>query len=117
MTIEDIIIESLLAKKRFWFVDTLEIIERTDNTVTLHFTIGSDLFVQIFFSQCTTRFSFALIGKSGRLYGRDREHGFWHCHTFEQPEQHDPTPKGMSPQPIIQFLAEVEEILIKNDLI
>lgn len=34
-----------------------------------------------------------------------------------QPKQHETTPKGMSPQPVIQFLAEIEKIVIEHDLI
>jgi hypothetical protein len=117
MTIDALVIEALAAKDRFWFVQTFKVIERTDATVTLHFIIDPGLFVQVFFSQRSGRLSFALISTSGRLYGRDREHGLWHRHPFEQPEQHEPTPTGMSPQPITQFLTEVEEILVKNDLI
>jgi hypothetical protein len=37
--------------------------------------------------------------------------------TFEQPDHHEPTPEGMSPRPIHQFLAEVEQILVENNLI
>jgi hypothetical protein len=36
---------------------------------------------------------------------------------FEQPERHEPTPEGMSARPLTQFMEEVEEILIANDLI
>jgi len=83
----------------------------------LHFAISSDLFVQIFFSQRSGRCSLTLVGNAGRLYGRDRENGVWHRHPFGQPEKHEPTPEGMSPQPITQFLSEVGKILIENDLI
>jgi len=38
-------------------------------------------------------------------------------HPFGQPHLHEPTPEGMSPQPIHQFLTEVETILLENDLI
>ena len=75
------------------------------------------LFVQVFFSQRSRRLSFALVGAAGRFYGRDREHGLWHRHPFGQPAQHEPTPEGMSAQPISQFLTEVEEILYAHDLI
>ena len=117
MTIDELIVEALAAKDRFWFVQTLQVRERTDATVTLRFTIGPALFVQVFFSQRSGRLSFALVGISGRLYGRDREHGLWHRHPFGQPEQHEPTPEGISSQPIRQFLVEVEEILCAYDLI
>ncbi len=117
MTIEELIIEALTAKERFWFVEEMKVIERTDSTVTLHFIIAPKLFIQFFFSQRSKRFSLALVGNSGRLYGRDRERGVWHRHPFGHSEQHELTPEGMSPQPILQFLAEVEEILLVNSLI
>ncbi len=117
MTIDELIIEALAAKDRFWFVQAVKVADQTDATITLHFTLGPELFVQVFFSQRGGRLNLALVGIAGRLYGRDREHGLWHRHPFGQPDQHEPTPTGMSSQPIIQFLAEVEEILVENDLI
>jgi hypothetical protein len=117
MTIDELLIEALAARDRFWFVQTLHVRERTDATITLRFTIAPELFVQVFFSQRSGRLSFAFVGASGRLYGRDREHGFWHRHPFGQSEQHEPTPEGMSSQPLNQFLTEVEEILCAHDLI
>ncbi len=116
MTIDQLIIEALTAKDHFWFIKTLTVVERTDSTITLHFAIGSELFIQIFFSQRSGRINFALISTSGRLYGRDREYGLWHRHPFEHPAQHEPTPEGMSTQPITQFLADVEEILVEHKL-
>ena len=117
MTIEDLIIEALRARDRFWFIQEFQLKERTDKTVTLHFIIGTDLWVQAFYSQRGDRFSLALIGSSGRLYGRDKEHGYWHLDPFGQADQHVLTPEGLSSQPIHQFLAEVGEILIENELI
>jgi hypothetical protein len=117
VTINELILEAAQAKERFWFVQSLEVIERTAYTITLHFTIRQTLFVQVYHSARSGRLNFALIGTSGRLYGRDREQGEWHLHPFGQPHLHEPTPEGMSPQPIHQFLTEVETILIENDLI
>ena len=117
MRIEDLIIEALRASDRFWFIQEFQLKERTDMTVTLYFIIGTDLWVQVFYSQRSDRLSLALVGSSGRLYGRDKEHGYWHLHPFGQAEQHVPTPEGLSSQPIHQFLAEVEMILIENGLI
>jgi len=116
-TIDDLFSEAREARDRFWFVQDLNIIEQTNATVTLHLTIGSDLFVQAFLSQSSQRLSFALIGPSGRLYGRDHEHGKWHRHPLSGPEQHESTPEGMSARPFTQFMAEVEEILVEHELI
>ncbi len=41
----------------------------------------------------------------------------WHLHPFDAPETHCPTPEGVSPRPPLQFLAEVEELLLENELI
>jgi hypothetical protein len=117
VTINELVLEATEAKDRFWFVQSLEVVERTAQTITLHFIIRPTLFVQVYYSVRSGRFNFALIGASGRLYGRDREHGQWHLHPFGQSHLHEPTPEGMSPQPIHQFLTEVETILIENDLI
>jgi hypothetical protein len=117
VTIEDLIVEALRARDRFWFIQEFQLKERTDMTVTLHFIIGKDLLVQVYYSQRSDRLSLTLVVSAGRLYGRDKEHDYWHLHPFGQAEQHVPTPEGVSLQPIHQFLAEVEMILIENDLI
>jgi len=117
VTINELTLEAAQAKDRFWFVQSFEVIERTARTITLHFVIQPTLFVQVYYSLRSGRFNLALIGASGRLYGRDCEHGQWHRHPFGQSHFHEPTPEGMSPQPIHQFLTEVETILIENDLI
>ena len=117
MTIDDLITEAMAATDHFWFIKSFKITTRTDATVTIRFIIQADLFAQIFFSQRSGRFNLALIGASGRLYGRDKEHGFWHRHPFERPEDHEATPDGISSRPINQFLAEIEKILIEHNLI
>lgn len=117
MSIDDLLIEAQEAQQQIWLIRALNVAERTNATVTVRLSLTSDLFVQIFLSERSGRFSLALIGPAGRLYGRDREHGVWHRHPFEQPDHHEPTSEGMSPQPIHQFMAEVEQILLENDLI
>lgn len=117
MTIVELIVQALMASDQFWFVQEFKVIEQTDKTVTGRFTIASDLFVQVFLSERSGRFSLALVSPAGRLYGRDREYGLWHRHPFGDADQHEPTSAGMSLHPIIQFLSEVEEILVDNDLI
>ncbi|MEZ4768799.1 MAG: hypothetical protein R2844_10300 [Caldilineales bacterium] len=115
--IDGLILEAQAASDRFWYVQSLKVSERTDATLTLHLLISDHLFVQIFFSNRSQRLSLALVGPGGRVYGRDREAGVWHMHRFEDADHHHPTPEGMSASVVAQFLAEVEEILVNNDLI
>jgi len=116
-TIEELLDEAREVYNRFWFVQSLIEVERTGSTVTLHLIIGPELYVQAYLSELSGRLSFALVDPSGRLYGRNRERGVWHRHPFDDPEQHEPTPEGMSPRPLLQFMAEVEEIILENELI
>lgn len=115
--IEELIDEALDVSERFWFIQAVHVVERTDRTVTLHFSITPTLFVQAFLSQRSRRLSFALVGAAGRLYGRDREHGIWHRHPFGAVQEHEPTPEGMSAQPLTEFMTEVEELLVIHELI
>lgn len=117
LTKRDLILEAQEVLDRFWFVRDFHIVEQTQRTVTLHITISSELFVQAFLSESSQRVNLALVGSGGRLYGRDCEHGRWHRHPFGRPEEHEFTPEGMSIQPLMQFMTEVEEIIVEHDLI
>ena len=117
MDIESLRIEAQDVLSQVWFVQSLTVVEQTNETVTMHLRLASALFVQVFFSERSGRFSLALVSPVGRIYGRDREHGMWHRHPFEQTDEHEPTPQGLSSRPIRQFLAEVEQILLENELI
>ncbi|HRQ41098.1 MAG TPA: hypothetical protein PLD25_24540 [Chloroflexota bacterium] len=116
MTIDAFVNEAILAGERFWFIRDFKQVERTDATVTIHLEIENDLFVQLYFSQRSGRLSLALVGNTGRIYGRDREYGRWHLHPFGKLHEHIDTPEGMSAQLISQFLSEVEKLLIEHDL-
>jgi len=105
MTINELVSEASDIDRRFWFVQETRIKKRTDATLTIHFIIFPELYVQVFLSERTGRCSFTLVGQSGRLYGLDREQGVWHRHPFDHPEAHEEISEGVSPQPIRQFLS------------
>jgi len=117
MRIRDLALELEEAERRFWFIQQITELEQTDDALRARLEIRSGLFVQVFLSETTGRFSLALIQQGQRLYGRDREHGEWHCHPYEAPSQHEPMPEGVSPRPLLQFLAEVERILLVHELL
>lgn len=117
LTNDELLAEAAAAAQQFWFIRELQIVDRTDHTVTIHFIVSPDLFVQVFQSQRSSRVSLALVGPAGRLYGRDCEHGVWHQHPFARVDAHELTPQGVSPRLIMQFMAEVEELLVTYELI
>lgn len=115
--IDDLLAEADLIGRQAWFVQNVEVSDRTDATITLRLVIDAHLFVQVFFSQRTGRHSLALIGPVGRLFGWDWEHGGWHLHPFGRSEQHEPMPTWVPERPLSQFMAEVEELVIVHGLL
>lgn len=105
------------ALERVWFVQSLEITERTDFTLSLRLYIRSDLFVSVFQGGLTGSLYFALIEGRQRVFGIDREAGKWHLHPYQTPHLHQPLPKGLEPKPLLKFLARVEELLLQQDLL
>lgn len=116
-TIEDLIAEAESLGRQAWFVQGVEIRDRTDTTITLRLVIDGHLFVQVFFSQRTRRQSLALIGPAGRLFGWDWEHGCWHRHPFGQSDRHEMMPEWAPVHPLSQFMTAVEELLIIHGLL
>lgn len=109
--------EAQEALDKVWFIQSLEVIERTDATVSLRLYIRRDLFIQAFFGELTSSLYFALIEGNRRIYGIDRESGEWHAHPYLASYKHEPLNEGLESKPLFQFLARVEKLLLKNDLL
>jgi hypothetical protein len=105
------------AERRFWFVQRLAALEQTDDVLKARLEIQAGLFVHFFCSVASGRVQMALVQGSQRLYGRDRENEQWHTHPFGQADKHIFTAEGLSPRPLMQFLTEVEQLLLANELI
>lgn len=58
--------------------------------------LSASKYVDVFFREETQRFDYALIVAGTRVFGLDNLKG-WHCHPFENPNQHipcaEPTPE------------------------
>jgi hypothetical protein len=59
----------------------------------------------------------ALIHGQRRVFGIDRESGEWHVHPFASPHRHEPLTDGLEPKPLLRFLAQVETILLTEQLL
>lgn len=105
------------ATDRTWFTGVLEEMERTDITLSIRLHIRPGLFVQVFLGTKSGSLYLALIEGGRRLYGIDREADEWHVHPYGAVERHEPLPQGLEPKPIHRFLARVEELLLKYELL
>jgi len=41
----------------------------------------------------------------------------WHMHPYGNVEKHEPLPEGLTPKPILTFLARVEELLLQKEML
>ena len=62
--------------------------DRTEHIISLKLLIDNELFIQIYGNAEKDKLNLALIFKKGRLYGYDSEGGKYHCHPFDNPEEH-----------------------------
>lgn len=108
--------ESREALDKVWFLQSSEVSDRTDSTLSLRLHIRHDLFVQVFLGELTDSLYFALIEGNQRIFGIDRESKQWHVHPFEAPHNHEPFAEGLGPKPLLAFLSKVEMLLIEKDL-
>ena len=115
--IADLWAEAQEALERVWFVQSVEETERTGFTLSVRLRINSDLFVQAFAGELSGSLYLALIRGERRIFGIDREAGEWHAHPFAHPHDHEPLPQGLEPKPLLKFLAQVEDLLLKHQLL
>jgi len=109
--------EAREALETVWFVSALVETERTDVTISFRLIIRDNLFVQVFSGEKSKSLYMALIEGRRRIYGVDREGGEWHVHPFENADRHEPLAHGLEPKPILTFLAQIEVLLVKNELL
>jgi hypothetical protein len=112
----DLYREAQDALERVWFVQAVEITERTTNTLSLRLIIRPALFVHAFLSERSGALYFALVQNDERIFGIDRVKGKWHLHPNKSPETHQDFAEGLEPKPLLKFLARVEELLYEHSL-
>ena len=95
----------------------IDIVAKTKNAIKIKLNISESIAVQCYYNQTSKTTNFVLIGGSRRLYGRDSVGGAWHRHPFENPDEHDTSKEGSQMVTPEQFLQEVFEILIREELI
>ena len=109
--------EAQEANESLWFVQSLEVYERTDSTLSLRLHIRPGLFVQAFIGEVTGSLYFALIERNQRIFGIDRENDHWHLHPFEEPQEHEAFSVGLGPTPLLAFMSKTERVLVEENLL
>lgn len=114
---QELLSEAHDALHKVWFVQSLEILDRTDQTLSIRLVINSNLFVQAFFGEISRSLYFALISGRQRIFGIDRVAGAWHVHPFDAPNTHQVFVESVEPKSLLKFLSKVEALLMEHDLL
>jgi hypothetical protein len=105
------------AYDKIWFIASVEEVAHTDISLSVRLHIRPGLFVQAFLGERSGALYFALIEQDRRIFGIDREMGVWHKHPFNDPDLHEPLSEGLEPKPLLTFLAQVETLLLEEELL
>lgn len=105
------------AFRQYWFIQSTQIGQETDHTLSLRLYIRTDLFVQAFVGEISGSLYLALIERERRIFGIDLEGKKWHLHPYGQSHEHHSLSEPLGPFPLLKFLAQVEQILLQNDLL
>ncbi len=91
-------------------------LDYTDITAMCRIGYSSDIFIQAYLNSKKGKFNLALIVQKSRIYGVDKEGGFYHKHPVYNPESHFPleSEKEVS---LEEFILESTEILQKLDIL
>lgn len=88
MKVEDFLLEIFSVKKKYEL--TLLYFDYTDNTLICRLGLDSEIFIQIYVNVRKEKLNLALIIKDFRIYGVDKEGGFYHEHPVKNPTLHLP---------------------------
>lgn len=116
-TIDDWEQAVITAAGDFSFVQAVQTIDKNPAALKMRLILEPDLFVQIYINVTTGTRNFVLILGRQRIYARDCVGGVWHQHPFDDPDAHDFSTGGARPASVTEFLAEVQELVERTDLL
>jgi len=114
---EDLHSDAEKALYQFWFLQSIQVMQKTDQTLSLRLFIRSDLFVQAFVGEISGSVYMALIERTHRIFGIDLEKNKWHLHPYGLSHEHHFLEEPMEPFPLLKFLSQVENIILENNLL
>ncbi len=117
MILDDILAEARTIAGTYAFVRGIADLDRTDNALRFRLIIDETMFVQVYANSKKNKLNLALVSLGQRIYGRDCEAGAWHKHPFESPGSHQFAGDAGNAATLAGFVAEVEELLLKESLL
>lgn len=97
---------------KFYFIEKIETLLKTPNTIKIKLSITSTCFIQVYQNIQKEIKSFVIVSGNQRLFGRDCDGGVWHSHPIENPVIHDFSEDGGKAISLEEFLYEAGEKLV-----
>jgi|SRR4030042_4956136 hypothetical protein len=97
---------------KFAFIEKVETLLKTPNTIKIKLSITPTCFIQIYQNIQKNITSYVVVSGNQRLFGRDCDGGTWHSHPIESPDSHDFSQDGKKEINLEDFLYEVSEKLV-----
>jgi len=97
---------------KFAFVEKVETLLKTPNTIKIKLSITSTCFIQIYQNVQKNVKNYVVVFGNQRLFGRDCDGGAWHSHPIENPDSHDFAEDGAKEISLEDFLYEASEKLV-----
>ena len=117
MTISMLKAEIVDTAEKYPFIKAIHLLDETDNALKMRLEIDDLTFIQIYHNLSSGTINYLLVHNFMRFYARDCCGGKWHRHPIENPASHDFSSAGSKPVSCLEFLKEVEEFLINENLI
>ncbi len=113
MSINELEQEIINVASQFHYIKQVVTLLKTPNTIKVRLEITFSTYIQIYRNIQKNMVSYVLIIGNHRIYGRDRDGGFWHRHTVENPDSHDFSEEGSRETTLDEFLLEAGDILVR----
>ncbi len=109
--------EGLRSLARHPLFHQIEVLDLTGHLIKARLWIRADLFIQVYRNDHSDMTNLLVVLEQQRVFARDGIRGLWHKHPFEHPDEHDISVDGRREVELLEFIEEVQELLIKEDLL
>ena len=89
----------------------------TRHLIKARLWVRVNLFVQVYRNDRSDVTNLLLVLEQQRIFARDEIRGLWHKHSFEHPAGHDVSADGRREVEFLEFIEEVQEFLLEEDLL
>jgi hypothetical protein len=86
-SVDEFLAELTALREEFFPAAQIQAVYSRIDRISLRLVLDASLFVDIYFNGDNGRLDFSLIKEGDRIFGYDNLKP-WHCHPFEDPDQH-----------------------------